>query len=188
MSLQDFLDTWKRASKEESIDTDKCFLFLKAFERNLFDAVKDGNTETVQKLLECSGLDANKITDEYGRTLLHWAAKHGQTELVEKLVTEYKVDIDAKDNDEQTALHWAALYGHSETFEKLIDLKANVKARCKDGRESLYYASKNCSEQAVEKALKASANPAAITKNGWHVLNPQRVNNIKNQMLAHQYA
>ncbi|EAU37683.1 predicted protein [Aspergillus terreus NIH2624] len=58
------------------------------------------------------------MTDEHGRTLLSWAAEHGQDEVVEALI-KHGADINAKDNHGRTAFDMARDGGHYAVVEIL---------------------------------------------------------------------
>ena len=84
-------------------------------------AALNGQTEVVDcfiKELNCSA--DSKGTD--GCSLMHLACQQGRVELIEHLVTNYKLDsmIQESDNDGNIPLHYAALDGNSELAMLLI--------------------------------------------------------------------
>ena len=84
-------------------------------------AALNGQTEVVDcfiKELNCSA--DSKGTD--GCSLMHLACQQGRVELIEHLVTNYKLDsmIQESDNDGNIPLHYAALDGNSEVATLLI--------------------------------------------------------------------
>lgn len=64
----------------------------------------------------------------YGWTPLHWAARHGQTSVVQRLLNE-GAEIDAREHMGRTALHVATMGNHRDTAELLIARGADVNAR-----------------------------------------------------------
>ena len=55
-----------------------------------------------------------------GYTALHWAAKHGNLDLVKLLAGNYQVDVNVKSHGGYTPLHLACQFGHQEVFDILV--------------------------------------------------------------------
>ena len=68
----------------------------------------------------------------YDCTGLIHASREGHKIIVD-LLTDLKVNIEAKDMDQWTALIWASIYGRLEIVEKLIQRGANVNYRTSNG-------------------------------------------------------
>ena len=56
-----------------------------------------------------------------GFTALHWAAKHGNMEIIKLLGKSNLVNINHKSNGGYTALHIAQQYGHVKVVDALVD-------------------------------------------------------------------
>lgn len=93
-------------------------------EKNIFDRVKEGDIDKVKDLL-----DINHINnfDEFGMSLLHWAADRGLKDMVICLL-DLGADINLKDGAGQTALHYACCCGHYEIVELLLSRGADRKS------------------------------------------------------------
>ena len=86
---------------------------------SLCTAVSNGKEHVMKVLIEEFG--CNPAVKAYrGRTLLHYACKFGNIELLDKMVTEYHLDVNRRDDDGNTLLHMAALSGQVEVVNHLI--------------------------------------------------------------------
>ncbi|MBR0279272.1 MAG: ankyrin repeat domain-containing protein [Synergistaceae bacterium] len=85
-----------------------------------------GNTGKVEAAL-INGANVN-AKDNYGRTVLMWAAINGHTETAE-LLLKHGADVNAENNYGRTALMWAAVNGKTETAELLLKHGADVNAK-----------------------------------------------------------
>ena len=95
----------------------------------LYEAVSTG--QVAEFLLE-NDVDIN-VTDDYGRTLLHYAAAAGQVAAVE-LLLEKRADINVTDEYGCTPLHWAAREGQVAAVELLLEKGADREAQDEYGR------------------------------------------------------
>ncbi|KAI8501806.1 hypothetical protein Bbelb_202180 [Branchiostoma belcheri] len=126
-------------------------------------AVQNGDVETVRRMLK-AGINVNaKITS--GRTFLHLASIHGQTE-VARLLIEYHADMEAKDKpNKHTPLLRAAEGGHSKTCELLIRAGADKTAKTNVNPWELLAQNRSAWRQLIhtgaEKAEKKRINTAA---------------------------
>jgi len=66
-------------------------------------AIQNGHTEAANLLINM--VEVMTYTDENSATLLHWAARMGQSSICRKLLGK-GVSLGAKDDDGQTALDW----------------------------------------------------------------------------------
>jgi len=55
-----------------------------------------------------------------GYTALHWAAKHGNLDLVKLLAGQYQVDVNVKSHGGYTPLHLSCQFSHQEVFDILV--------------------------------------------------------------------
>ena len=60
-----------------------------------------------------------------GRTAVHVAARHGESECL-RILIEHGANVEAKDRDKATPLALAVWKGHCNTIHQLIDLGANT--------------------------------------------------------------
>ena len=79
------------------------------------------------------------VTDEQGKTPLHYAAQNGHGEAV-KLLIEACAEKDAPDRELMTPLSWAAGQGHLDVVRLLLDVGAEKEQADVDGSTPLHYA------------------------------------------------
>mmetsp|Transcript_11368 Transcript_11368/g.12917 ORF Transcript_11368/g.12917 Transcript_11368/m.12917 type:complete len:158 (-) Transcript_11368:1172-1645(-) len=84
-------------------------------------AARKGNSNTVGSLVR-KGIDVNS-TASNGDTALFWAACQGNTDIVELLLDQDRIDVNmkTKNNLEWTALIGASVYGRTEVVRLLLD-------------------------------------------------------------------
>lgn len=78
------------------------------------------------------------VRDRAGQTPMHFAARHGRTEVVETLAE--RAGLNDRDHRGHTPLHAASAGGQLKTVESLLDLGANPNALDRHGRHPLFYA------------------------------------------------
>ena len=98
-------------------------------EKTLLDFIKEGNTESVIKLLQTNGAETLNELDEDGMGLIHWAADRGYHKIIEILIS-HGANVNLRDAEMQTALHYSAGCGHIECISVL--LKNNADCNLKD--------------------------------------------------------
>jgi ankyrin repeat protein len=105
----------------------------------LYWAVKKGSVEIAEQLLAANA-DLDAKTKE-GRTALSLAAELGNADLVNLLLDgEKKANPNIADNNDYLPLHWAAKTGNTDIAKKLIEAKADVNAKTKEGKSVLEFA------------------------------------------------
>lgn len=88
-----------------------------------------------------------------GFTALHWAAKAGNSEMIDRLVdvsrkTGTYIDVNSKAHGGYTPLHIAAIHGHVEVMCLLVlGYGASVNERDNDGKKACYYLGKGVSDE-----------------------------------------
>ncbi|EXK24229.1 hypothetical protein FOMG_19035 [Fusarium oxysporum f. sp. melonis 26406] len=105
----------------------------------------EGGSESIVKLLVDTGKVDIDSPDEEGRTPLWWATWSGHEAIVklfldrgkELLLDTGKVDIDARDEEGRTPLSWAAWSGRESIVKLLVEHRAVVDLKDKDGRIAL---------------------------------------------------
>ena len=68
------------------------------------------------------------LSQRYGWTPLHWAARHGQVSVVQRLLDD-GARIDAREDMGRTPLHLAAMANQRDTVELLLARGADINAR-----------------------------------------------------------
>jgi CRP-like cAMP-binding protein len=90
----------------------------------LLFAASRGDLATVTLMCD-QGFDPNS-TDYDNRTALMVASMKGQTQVVQKLIDEYKADVNLLDVNGGSALYEAAQHGHDSTMDVLIRNNASL--------------------------------------------------------------
>ncbi|XP_056371637.1 histone-lysine N-methyltransferase EHMT2-like [Oenanthe melanoleuca] len=88
------------------------------------EAVAHDQLEAARYLLLRGGCVYSKEKD--GSTCLHHAAKNGNLEMVELLLSTGQVDVNAQDNGGWTPIIWAAEHKHIEVIRRLLTRGADV--------------------------------------------------------------
>ncbi|MFD4432377.1 ankyrin repeat domain-containing protein [Nocardia sp. NPDC058497] len=76
--------------------------------------------------------------DEWGRTDLHYAARDGDVEAINRLLA--TEDVNAADIHGWTPLHFAAQEAHPAAIERLLDAGADIDALTEKGMPAIYWA------------------------------------------------
>ena len=88
-------------------------------------ALQLGIAALVEQMLN-DGANVNE-RDEHGFTSLHVATDLGHLSVVEQLLKQKQIDVNAIDNEMKwTALHFAAERDHTQIVQLLLNAKANV--------------------------------------------------------------
>ncbi|MCB9228075.1 MAG: ankyrin repeat domain-containing protein [Deltaproteobacteria bacterium] len=83
-----------------------------------------GDKEILEHLLAAR---ANiNLSDDHGKTPLHWALLRGHTELADILIQTTEINLNQADEDGRTPLHIAAQWGYTELIQKLITAGADA--------------------------------------------------------------
>ncbi|MBY0404204.1 MAG: ankyrin repeat domain-containing protein [Cyanobacteria bacterium] len=145
-------------------------------------AVRYGNTELVDYLLK-KGADIN-VRNNWGETPLHIASKgsdlvpkdkQNSLKMVQKLLSNPKIESNAKTNQLETALHIAANYNQKELVEYLLTQDFSVNDQDSRGFTPLHLAS----TESIPMLIKKGANLELQDKNG---LTPLAYKALKNQI------
>ena len=108
-------------------------------------AAREGAARSLQVLLE-GGADM-KLTDNGGRTALHYAAGNNR-EMTTRLLCAAGAPLEAKENSCYTPLLLAASFGYTNVCAVLLEAGANLRAVNAKGATALHVAS-NCGHPAV---------------------------------------
>jgi ankyrin repeat protein len=124
-----------------SIDSRGRFHVNRIAAGDYLSALKNKDVTGVESSLLFFALEAPLNEDK--ETALHLAAKEGNPEIVELVVTEMKrkgIGLDKPDNSGRTALSTAAELGHLATVEKLVNAGASLQAKDPDGETAFHRA------------------------------------------------
>ncbi|PAA93188.1 hypothetical protein BOX15_Mlig010017g1 [Macrostomum lignano] len=91
---------------------------------HLFKCAVSGMADELRQIFDGNS-EAIETTNEYGQSLLHVAAKAGQTSIIALLIEE-GANIDFQDNEGKTALYEAIEADQVKTVRLLVELGANV--------------------------------------------------------------
>ncbi len=106
-------------------------------DQEFFDAVKSGNLNMVQRLIERE-CDVN-AKGENDMTPLHYAAHQGHSDVV-RILIERGADVNAREQDNGTPLHYAAMEGFLEIVRLLIEQGADIHAVTREDITALHMA------------------------------------------------
>ena len=128
-----------RSITSDDINFQKRSIFIKNW---LLQSARNDSEKMRQILREQPSVATEK--DPFsGYTALHWAAKHGNMELIKCLVKNYGVDVNETTHGGYTALHLASKYRRINTCKVLVtDLGANINLRDNYGKKPNYYTMK----------------------------------------------
>uniref|UniRef100_A0A0A1XA40 Ankyrin repeat domain-containing protein SOWAHC n=1 Tax=Zeugodacus cucurbitae TaxID=28588 RepID=A0A0A1XA40_ZEUCU len=131
--------------------------------------------------------DLSKLATEYpelvklhdpftGYTALHWAAKHGNQDVVKLIAGTHKADVNARTNGGYTPLHISMQFGRADVFELLVNVyKANRDLTDWSGNKPLDYSKQSTSVspstfskiQAMRQHVIEGGSVAGSTFNSW---------------------
>jgi ankyrin repeat protein len=138
--------------------------FAGAFE-DFFQAVRTDKPNTVAQLLQ-RGFDPN-AHEEGGQTALGLAIREGSEQVIDVLLKEPQLQINAQNHAGETALMLAALKGRLETVRRLLERGAAVDQA---GWNALHYAAAGPEPQIVTLLLTRGASIEAPSPNGTTAL------------------
>lgn len=104
-------------------------------------AARRGHVSTVSCLVRHQA-SVEKVTQLDGWNALHLAAKEGKYDVIQTLMLETKLDLDAKDHQSRTALFLATWGGHTEIVLHLLQNGADPNIRTSYGATALHCAAK----------------------------------------------
>lgn len=89
--------------------------------KELYEAIRRGNLEAAGQILRDASTSASILQerDEWGITLLHWAASLGNALMVELLIRN-GAPVNARGSDGWTPLRWALFLNKSEAVQTLV--------------------------------------------------------------------
>ena len=102
----------------------------------------------------------------FQRTILHYAAAYGQTDLIKLIVSHDDVDLDIRDKFGETPLHRAVRFRHDDVIALLIQSGATVDAVDQKGQTALHRACDMGKATNVQLLLERGANPTLTDESG----------------------
>lgn len=111
-------------------------------ELEIIEAVKAGNTDQVQTLLQAQPNLIRDAEGPNGQSLIHLAVASGQKEIAEFLLAQ-GADINATQTGGYTPLHIAAKTGNEEMIKFLLEHMADINAVTDDGQTAMELAIKH---------------------------------------------
>ena len=102
-------------------------------------AIQNGHSEAANLLIDTG--EGLVYTDNKSATVLHWAAKMGQSSICQRLLDK-RVPLDAKDLDDQTALDWAIKGDDERTINILLKGGKNFTRQETANLQSLHFSAR----------------------------------------------
>lgn len=134
-----------------SLDDYRALVTLDPLEHEWMICASDGKWGSLYSLLTTEPSLVLRKDFVTGFTCLHWAAKHGNPELIALILNFSKthnipVSVDVRSNTGYTPLHIAAMHNHMEVVKLLVGAyNADVEIRDYSGRKACQYLTDNVS-------------------------------------------
>ncbi|KAF7554349.1 hypothetical protein G7Z17_g2957 [Cylindrodendrum hubeiense] len=123
----------------------------------IYRAAAAGQEDLLAALL-LSGADINETGSYWGASSVMVAAWLNQVSAIKFLVnSEYKLDINLKDNDGDSSITYATTRGEPQLIELLLQAGADIETRYDDGRGLVQLATQECRHKAIDILIKAGA-------------------------------
>ena len=125
-----------RSITSDDISFQKRSIFIKNW---LLESARN-NSERMREILKEQPSVAIEKDPFSGYTALHWAAKHGNIDIMKCLVKTYGANVNEKSHGGYTALHLSTKYRRINASKFLVnDLGANINIRDNYGKKPNYY-------------------------------------------------
>ena len=133
--------------------------------QSLFHACKTGNANHIRSFLSTDNVN---ITDDYGRTPLHYVANYKADPEAIQLLVDKGADINAQTRSGMTPLLYCAKYNPKlESLKTLLENGANPNITMERGISALHYLGiNNASAELVRLFLEYGAAPNVSSENG----------------------
>uniref|UniRef100_UPI0037E98E8D ankyrin repeat domain-containing protein 16 n=1 Tax=Semicossyphus pulcher TaxID=241346 RepID=UPI0037E98E8D len=138
----------------------------------LVKLTQDGHLSSLKEHITLGGPAAVQIacSKHFGRsgdTLLHYAARHGHLDIVEYLIKQVGMDVEAYNSDYKRPLHEAASMSHQACVSYLLREGAKVDSLKKADWTPLMMACTRRNLDVIQELLCHGADPALRNKDGW---------------------
>lgn len=122
-------------------------------------AVVRGHNDVLKILLSRSvpTFNVNGALNRTGFQALHFASKHGHTDIVRTLLAARDADANTKGTYDIAPLHFAADEGHADVVRILLAANVDVNASSEDGITALHLAAARGRRDVVKTLLSVSA-------------------------------
>lgn len=135
---------------------------------NIFEAIKQGDLETIIILIRKNKVDTNYI-DEEGRTVLHYAALKGHLDIVKAFI-KFGAEVDARDRRNVTPLWLTTVSSYQDIAIELLKHGANPNAKDQVGNSVLHIAASNNNLAIVKLLIEYGGNINAVNDFNWAVI------------------
>ncbi|PAA83693.1 hypothetical protein BOX15_Mlig016864g1 [Macrostomum lignano] len=117
-------------------------------------------------------LSSDETTKRYSNdnTLLHFACEGGSKEVIQKLITEHHMEVDATNDRSETPLHITCRSGKDDLVTLLLQHHANVDAIDDKGETPIFHAIAKDSIETCTVLIRNGADLNAVNKDGMSVL------------------
>jgi ankyrin repeat protein len=126
----------------------------------LVEAARSNDPAAAVQLLKKKGADVRAATSD-GTTALHWAAHHGQLDLVKRLL-KAGADASARNDYGSTPLQEAAIIGDAAIISALLKAGASAESANDDGETVLMTVARTNKIDAAKVLIKAGADVNAV--------------------------
>ena len=130
-------------------------------------AIQNGHSEAANLLIDTG--EGLLYTDNKNATVLHWAAKMGQSSICQRLLDK-RVPLDAKDLDDQTALDWATKGDDERTINILLKGGKNFTRQETANLQSLHFSARTGDISMIKEFHKQGSSLEARDDKGQTVL------------------
>lgn len=133
---------------------------------NKFAYARDGQVALLNMVIKSEpNFDVN-AKDEDERTLLHWAASGGHSEIVDLLLNTYHADPNSVDDEGWTPLLSACATGRLSIVKSLLKSGAHLNTTSSQGVSCLAYAASKAHEDVVDFLLQQKISVSRPDKHG----------------------
>lgn len=133
---------------------------------DIFEAARGKQVNVIEGLCLRNGYDQLTKKDKNGKTALHHCAGLGHEEVLDFILQQCIVDVNAEDKQGMTAMHHAAFNGRAKFLEMIGSRGGELNARSKKDNTPLHEAAINGHLHCVQWLVEHSAQLNAVNKNG----------------------
>lgn len=141
---------------------------MSLFSQDIYQAVRDGNTQLVEKFLD-KNPELLNAKNEDGLTPLNLAAEKGQLE-VTKLLLKKGADPLIGDNENSVPIHLAAISGSIPIADLLLNNGVDIDTKDDNGLTALHFALSRRQAEMAKHLIGVGADVKIITGNGFSSL------------------